>query len=235
MRRRPPSSGARPRLPLGRTLLAATVLLGALATPACATYRDDLDRSMGHYQANEYAKALSLLEVLEGDLDSLSKPERARYAYYRGMSHFRLTQRRDARHWLGRSAAREKASKGALSSEENKRVADTLADLNKDRWGGADTPATDEGKPCAADNDCVKGQFCDAGTCKASPNVEPPPPAGTEPPPPKETTCASDADCQAGQTCRGGVCTAAAAPCATDNDCQGDRICENGACAAPAQ
>jgi len=208
MRRRPASSGARQGLLLGRSLLAATVLLGALAAPGCATYRDDLDRAMGHYQGNEYAKALVLLEVLEKDLDSLSQPERARYAYYRGMSHFRLNQRRDARHWLGRSAAREKASKGALSKEENKRVADTLADLNKDRWGGAATPAAEEGKPCAADSDCVQGQFCDAGTCKESPKVTTPPPPGTEPPPAKEATCQSDADCmQAGQVCQGGVCT----------------------------
>ncbi len=206
----PVSRGARPGLALGRTFLAATVLLGALAMPSCATYRDDLDRALTHYQANEYAKALVLLEVLEPDLDSLSPPERARYAYYRGMSHFRLTQRRDARHWLGRSAAREKADKGSLSSEENKRVADTLDDLNKDRWGGASTPAADEGKPCAADKDCADGQFCDSGSCKESPTVTTVAPGETAPEP-KEKTCATDADCQAGKVCQGGVCTEAPA------------------------
>lgn len=136
-----------------------------VALVGCATYRDDLDRSMVHYHANNYDKALALLEVVEPDLDSLSPSERAQYAYYRGMSHFRLEQRRDARHWLGRSAAREKADEGSLSSEELKRVNDTLTDLNKDRWGGASTEAA-ETKTCAADTDCEGGQFCDGGVCK---------------------------------------------------------------------
>ena len=69
MRRHPASSRAHSRLPLGRTLLAATVLLGALLSPGCATYRDDLDRSMGHYQANDYAKALALLNDPENIID----------------------------------------------------------------------------------------------------------------------------------------------------------------------
>ena len=82
---------------------------------SCATYRDDLDRAMVHYHSNEYDKALALLEVLEDDIDSLSPSERAHYSYYRGLSHYRLDQRHDARHWLGVAAARNKARAGSLS------------------------------------------------------------------------------------------------------------------------
>jgi hypothetical protein len=105
----------------------------------CATYRDDLDRAMVHYHSNEYDKALALLEVLEDDIDSLSPSERAHYSYYRGLSHYRLDQRHDARHWLGMAAARNKARAGSLTAEEKKRVDDTLAELNEARWGGAKT------------------------------------------------------------------------------------------------
>ena len=164
-------------------------MAAVVALVGCATYRDDLDRSMVHYHANEYDRALALLEVVEPDLDSLSPSQRAQYAYYRGMSHFRLEQRRDARHWLGRSAAREKAHEGALSSEELKRVNDTLGDLNKDRWGGASTEAADT-KTCATDTDCSGGEFCDNGVCKkadktaaepAATPAEPPAPAPDKP------------------------------------------------------
>ena len=51
-----------------------------LALVGCATYRDDFDRARLHYETNEYDKALLLLEVLEGDIDSLSQVERAQYA-----------------------------------------------------------------------------------------------------------------------------------------------------------
>lgn len=150
---------------LHRLLLTAT-LIGSLA--ACATYRDDLDRSVEHYNARAYDKALALLEVLEPDIDSLSEAERAQYAYYRGMSHFLLEQRLHARHWLGRAAAREKKNEGSLNPDEKKKVDDTLTDLNKDRYGGSDVPAPEQETKCNVDNDCVKGQFCDSGICKAT-------------------------------------------------------------------
>lgn len=149
---------------------ALVLLLGG-----CATYRDDLDRAMLHYSANEYDQALALLEVLEIDTNSLAEAERAQYAYYRGMAHFRLKQRLHARHWLGVAAAREKATAGSLSVEEKKRVDDTLAELNKDRWGGpASVPEVDK---CRSDLDCVKGEICDAGTCK---KLAPPAAEGTD-------------------------------------------------------
>jgi hypothetical protein len=164
-------------------LVRASLLLVFASWLGCATYRDDLDRSVKHYNAREYDKALALLEVLEPDIDSLSHQERAQYSYYRGMSHFLLDQRLHARHWLGLAAAREKAEVGSLHPDEKKKVEDTLADLNKARYGGSDVPGPTTQK-CNVDVDCVKGQFCDSGTCKKAPGAEPAPngePAKDEP------------------------------------------------------
>ena len=130
----------------------------------CATYRDDLDRAMVHYNANEYDHSLALLEVLEPDLDSLSTSQRAQYEYYRGMAHFRLNQRYDARHWLGRSAAREKANAGSLSAEEKRRLDDTLGKLNQERYGDANL---DGSKSCTVKEDCSDGEDCVNGSCSS--------------------------------------------------------------------
>lgn len=145
--------------------LVTTLLAGAAV--GCATYRDDLDRAVGHYNGRQYDRSLALLEVLESDIDSLSEAERAQYAYYRGMSHYLLDQRLDARHWLGRAAAREKKNEGSLQPDEKKKVDDTLADLNKARYGGAETPAESD-DACSKDEDCGDGSFCDNSTCRAT-------------------------------------------------------------------
>jgi hypothetical protein len=139
--------------------------LGPLSSVACATYRDDLDRARTHYRLNEYDKALVLLEVLENDLDSLNDAERAQYSYYRGMSHFRLEQQRHARHWLGNAAARHQAG-GELSIDEKKRVDETLAKLNPPYWGESSPLDVPSVQKCKTDLDCVRGQFCNAGTCE---------------------------------------------------------------------
>ena len=137
-------------------LLVATTWLG------CATYRDDLDRAMGHYNANEYDRSLALLSVLEPDLDSLSSAERAQYEYYRGMAHFRLEQKYHARHWLGRAAAREKLNPGALSAEELGRLKDTLGKLNEARYGDATVTGA---RSCTVAADCSDGEECVDGKC----------------------------------------------------------------------
>lgn len=140
-----------------------------LALVGCATYRDDFDRARLHYDANEYDRALLLLEVLEGDIDSLSQVERAQYAYYRGMSHFRLEQKRDARHWLANAAARERAAEGSLPTDAKSRVDEMLVKLNAPYFGESSGDAETSPGRCKTDLDChKKGQFCDAGACTSS-------------------------------------------------------------------
>ncbi len=190
--------------------LLALCCAGALwLSTACATYRDDLDRAVNHYHAREYEKALVLFDVLEYDLDSLSPQERAEYCFYRGMSHYLLEQRAHARHWLGRAAARDKAFGGGLNPEEAKKAAATLDNLNRDRWGDAETPAAN--KTCQVDGDCAEGQFCDNNACTdapAKPTV--PDPSATGEPPPKKPDggCATDADCPGTEICEANTCKA---------------------------
>ncbi|MEM9696766.1 MAG: hypothetical protein AAGA56_29790 [Myxococcota bacterium] len=152
--------------PMMRRSRLAPLALGVLVT-ACSTYRRDLDRAVEHYKVRQYDKALVLFEVLEPDLDSFSKAERAQYAYYRGQSHFFLEQRRDARHWIGRALAREKNDPNSLQPEEFENASETITVLNRAVYGG---PSADisAGARCESDRDCTKGSFCDAGVCRAS-------------------------------------------------------------------
>ncbi len=157
------------------------IFLIVIALAGCQTYQRDLDRSARHYQENRHAEALALLEVLENDTDSLSSTERARYAYFRGMANFRLEKPREARHWLGRAAASEKLYPDSLSTDEKERVEQILTKLNTARLGGENAPTavaaapgetTKDGaaavaaKPCSLDADCVRGEFCDGGSCR---------------------------------------------------------------------
>lgn len=147
--------------------LTGSVILGS--TFGCATYHDDLVRARGHYDANQHEKALALFRVLEADIDSLSPDEQAQYAYLRGMTDFRLAgssltnnvsggaadpkkaYRTNARHWLAIAAAIEKETPGGLKPDEKVRLEESLNDLNKDVYGGAesieDGAKKDEKKP----------------------------------------------------------------------------------------
>jgi hypothetical protein len=193
-------------------LMLAALTLGALTS--CATYRDDLDRAVNHYHSREYEKALVLFDVLEHDIDSLSVQERAEYCFFRGMSYYLLDQRANARHWLGRAAAREKAYEGALNPDEAKKTNATLRDLNQDRWGGASTPSAN--KSCTVDADCNEGQFCDSNACTDAPgkpgggasNEPDPSSSGEAPPTAPKGGCGSDADCPGTEICESGTCKA---------------------------
>lgn len=156
--------------------VAPSLFLSASLIAACATYQQDLDRAHRHYDANKYEAALALFRVLEHDMDSFSDAEQAKYAYLRGMTDYRLSSlapegsggvadprkgyRDNARHWLGVAAAIEKQTPGGLTGEWKGRLAEAMADLNKDVYGGADVVV--EGDAGAADPDAA---------------AEPPPPA----------------------------------------------------------
>lgn len=150
-----------------KIVLAGSVILGS--TFGCATYHDDLVRAREHYDANQHEKALALFRVLEADIDSLSPGEQAQYAYLRGMTDYRLAgsslttnvsggaadpkkaYRTNARHWLAIAAAIEKETPGGLKPDEKARLEESLTDLNKDVYGGAesieDGAKKDEKKP----------------------------------------------------------------------------------------
>jgi hypothetical protein len=142
------------------TLVAVALATGAAIAASCATYQQDLARAAEHYNRNQFESALALFRVLEPDMDSFTTGEQARYAYLRGMTDYRLSglspqgtgvadprkgYRDNARHWLAIAAAIEKKSPGGLTPEEKQRLQETLDDLNRDVFGGGETPLADGG------------------------------------------------------------------------------------------
>lgn len=114
-------------------------LLGA-SLVGCATYTQDLDRGIHHYDSNEHERALAVFRSLENDTDSFDGKELARYYYYRGMTDYRLASpqyevRPDARYWLGLAHAAEDKTPGSLTSDQKQRLDEALDDLNGDVFG----------------------------------------------------------------------------------------------------
>lgn len=165
-------------------------LLGALVLNACTTHRDHLIRGQRYYDENEFEKALAIWRALEPDADSLTDQERARYAYLRGMTDYRLGYRSHARHWLAIAKAIDKKYPGGLDGDWRGRADSALEDLNKDVYGierfdGGDTangeeatsdepkdpsaeaaPAEDTGpKACRTDSECPGDQVCITRQC----------------------------------------------------------------------
>lgn len=138
----PPARSRRSRLPsffAGASAVIGLTLASTAAT-GCATYTQDLDRGIKHYDANEHERALAVFRSLENDTDSFAGKELARYYYYRGMTDYRLATpeyevRPDARYWLGLAHAAEEKTPGSLSEEQKKRLGDAMADLNDDVYG----------------------------------------------------------------------------------------------------
>jgi hypothetical protein len=120
----------------------ASLVVGvaAVSLTGCATYTQDLDRGIHHYDANEHERALAVFRSLENDTDSFDGKELARYFYYRGMTDYRLASpqyevRPDARYWLGLAHAAEDKTPGSLTSDQKQRLEEALDDLNGDVFG----------------------------------------------------------------------------------------------------
>ena len=146
------------------------VLLLALLGIACSTYREDLNRGQRLYEENQYDHALAIWRLLEEDVDSLSMNDQARYAYLRGMTDYRLGFRPYARHWLGVARAIDKDHPGGLNQEWRDRLDKSLADLDKDVYGGSEL-ANPADAPSAG-----------PAATGATPPADVPPPASTAPP-----------------------------------------------------
>jgi hypothetical protein len=163
--------------PIGIILL----IVAASIQVACANYRQALNRGQQLYEENDYERALAVFRTLEDDMDSLSLNERARYAYLRGMTGYRLGFRPDARHWLAIARSTEQQHPGGLTSAWRSRIDEALADLNRDVFSGGEvaresptTPA--QGSPaqasdrlptgtCISASDCAPSQLCQNNVC----------------------------------------------------------------------
>lgn len=118
---------------------------------SCATYSSGLARAQRAFEQGEHERALAIFRGLEPDLDELTPAERARYAYLRGMTDYRVGYRADARHWLAFASAAEAQSPGSISTEWAKRLATALGELNESVYTAgtaslSDPPSTDVGQ-----------------------------------------------------------------------------------------
>jgi hypothetical protein len=114
-------------------LVLFAVACGAIG---CATYKDELARGQTAYEGNHHEQALAIFRGLENDQSHFDPAERARYAYLRGMTDFRIGYRADARHWLGVAKEIDGQNKSALPEQWKSRLETTLADLNESVWSG---------------------------------------------------------------------------------------------------
>jgi hypothetical protein len=135
------------------SVLSLCGLAAAFNGSGCMTYQQDLDRAQRHYEDNQFEQALALFRVLEPDLDSFDSPQQAKYAYYRGMTDFRLAGlaaqgttvtdprkgfRDNARHWLAVAMAISQQTPGGLTDDQKQRATEALGELNKDFYTGAE-------------------------------------------------------------------------------------------------
>jgi len=104
----------------------ALLALFALALFACTS---SLGRGIAHYDRAEYPQALEHLVALEGELSTLSAPERARYALYRGLTHFALGNAALAKPWLEEAKRAYEADPGVFSDQEAGQLASAWAHM----------------------------------------------------------------------------------------------------------
>ncbi len=111
--------------------LALFVLLVLPAAMGCSTYRDDLSRGQTAFEQNSHERALAIFRLLEPDTSHLSTPERAHYAYLRGMTDYRIGYRADARHWLLLAQSMESETPGVLPADWKTRMTEAIAEMNE--------------------------------------------------------------------------------------------------------
>jgi hypothetical protein len=180
-----------------------SVLVLSLLLSACQTYRNDLNRGQRYYEENQYAQALAVWRALELDVDSLSEAEQARYAYFRGMTDYRLARveganddrfDQHARYWLGIASAIETDHPGGLKEHEKTRLQETLTELNNKVYG--------------LDSSFVPGSEAPAETAPAAaaPEEQSNAPAAPAGPAQSGGACQQTTQCPADHICEGGVC-----------------------------
>ncbi len=191
-------------------LFCVCLLLGVCPLTGCQTYRDDLNRGQRYYEDNQYAQALALFRALERDTDSLSVHEQTRYAYFRGMTDYRLARveggnderfDRHARYWLGIASAIEKEHPGGLREHEKKRLDETLEELNNKTFGISsrfDTSGSSAEETTTA-GDIGAPATGESPTESAPPDAAEPGAGGAKP-------CHASSECPSEYICQDGAC-----------------------------
>lgn len=180
-----------------------TALFLCFLVTACQTYRDDLNRGQRYYEENQYAYALAVWRALEYDVDSLSESEQARYAYFRGMTDYRLARveganddrfDQHARYWLGIASAIETEHPGGLKEHEKQRLQETLTELNNKVYG--------------LDSTFAPGSEANEGAAAPAAPAAAPSEGPAAPPGPVQSggACQETTQCPQDHICEGGVC-----------------------------
>lgn len=161
-----------PRSPR-RVLALLGLLLGGCFGP-----REILARGQAYYEDNEYERALAVWRELERHEPVLGTADRARYAYLRGMTDYRLGFRDDARHWLAMAKVTEQRHPGSLAPAWMTRLDGALGDLDREIFGiraeGGDPVQSIEAQP---------GLSPEAIPLEGPPPDQPPPVESPETPP----------------------------------------------------
>jgi hypothetical protein len=110
--------------------------LFSLSFTACATQREDLARGQRAFEQSSHERALAVFRSMEPDVSRLDVTERARYAYLRGMTDYRMGYRPDARHWLAIAKAIDEEIPGSLPADWKARIAETMGELNAQVYEG---------------------------------------------------------------------------------------------------
>jgi hypothetical protein len=110
------------------------ILVGLLAF-GCLGPGDVLARGQAYYEDNEYERALAVWRELDRHDSVLTPAERARYAYLRGMTDYRLGFRDDARHWLAVAKVTERRYPRSLDAAWLERLDGALGDLDRETFG----------------------------------------------------------------------------------------------------
>lgn len=166
-------------------------LLGGLLAASCATYVDTIERGQRYYEDNQYERALALWRDLDRRGAELAPADRARFAYFRGMTDYRLGFREEARHWLAVARAQQLTARGALDPAWLERLDGALADLERDEPRGAganDAVQTIELPPDAVLPEAVPPEAAadpgGTGTTRPAEPAAPPEPSLPAAPPP---------------------------------------------------
>ena len=116
----------------------------ALSLCACAALRDDMKRAESSFEQARYEDVMVWLDELEPSVPDMAQPMRARFYYLRGLTAFRLGQKRRARHYLALCREEAGPEQASLRPEWRTNMASALAELTAD-------PRNPEASPGAAE------------------------------------------------------------------------------------
>ena len=116
----------------------------ALGLAACAALRDDMKRAETSFEQARYEDVTVWLDELEPSVADMEQPMRARFYYLRGLTAFRLGQKKRARHYLALCREEAGPEQASLRPEWRTNMASALTELTADPRNPEATPGAAE-------------------------------------------------------------------------------------------